>query len=530
MPTIDVFVEAFVLGVIAVASVKILLVIFQRRPLPLPPGPKGLPFLGNIADFPPEGELEWEHWLKHKDTYGPISSVTTFGTTFILIHSPELALELLEKRSANYSNRQMVELSSFAGFDKIVGFKQYGQTHRFMRKTLHTSIGTQSALTSYLPLHEKEVHRFLFRVLQEPDSLMNHLRTLTGAIILKMAYGYTVEPNKPDPLVDLADQALLHLGLSVAPSLVNLVPAFRYIPTWVPGTSWKKAIMGWRQHFDETREKPFIFTKRRLDEGSSEKSFLLDAFRNRGDTISPTNDDFILKWASVSMYLGGSDTTVHTLTSFFFTMALFPGVQRKAQEEIDQVIGTSRLPTFGDRDSLPYINAVLLEAWRWHTVVPMSIPHAANAEDVVNGFRIPKGAVILPNIWWFMHDPAVYPNPSEFDPSRYLGSDPAPDPTRHIFGYGRRICPGQALADSSVWLTIAQSLAVFNISRGLDESGREIDPITQYTPTSGMVSRVESFNVTIKPRSSQHEALVREVEKLHPWEASDAEEVQKIVI
>lgn len=80
-------------------------------------------------------------------------------------------------------------------------------------------------------------------------------------------------------------------------------------------------------------------------------------------------------------------------------MTLFPEVQRKAQEEIDRVIGTTRLPTFNDRDSLPYINAVLLEAWRWHPVIPMGLPHVAKVDDVVNGFCIPKGAIVLPNVW-----------------------------------------------------------------------------------------------------------------------------------
>ncbi|KAJ8120615.1 hypothetical protein ONZ43_g2722 [Nemania bipapillata] len=192
-------------------------------------------------------------------------------------------------------------------------------------------------------------------------------------------------------------------------------------------------------------------------------------------------------------------------------MTLFPEVQRKAQEEIDRVIGSSRLPTFSDRESLPYIDAVLQEAWRWHTVVPLSVPHTADRDDIVGGYYIPKGAAVFPNIWWFTHDPAVYPNPSEFDPSRYLGPNPAPDPINHIFGYGRRICP-----------------AVFNIGKGLDERGHEIEPTTK--PGPGILSRLEAFKATIKPRSPQHAHLIRQVEELYPWEVSNAEEVQKIVV
>lgn len=80
-------------------------------------------------------------------------------------------------------------------------------------------------------------------------------------------------------------------------------------------------------------------------------------------------------------------------------MSLHPEVQRKAREEIDRVIGSSRLPTYDDRDQLPYIQAVVTEAWRWHPVAPMGAPHVASVDNVINGYSIPKGAIILPNLW-----------------------------------------------------------------------------------------------------------------------------------
>jgi hypothetical protein len=76
-----------------------------KHRLSLPPGPKGLPLVGNITDLPPKGVPEWQHWIKHKDLYGPISSVTVFGQTIILIHDKDIVQELLEKRSAHFSSR-----------------------------------------------------------------------------------------------------------------------------------------------------------------------------------------------------------------------------------------------------------------------------------------------------------------------------------------------------------------------------------------------------------------------------------------
>lgn len=80
-------------------------------------------------------------------------------------------------------------------------------------------------------------------------------------------------------------------------------------------------------------------------------------------------------------------------------MAMYPDVQRQAQSELDRVIGQTRLPGFDDRDSLPYINALLKELTRWHVVAPTAIPHSALEDDEYNGYYIPKGSMIIPNLW-----------------------------------------------------------------------------------------------------------------------------------
>lgn len=80
-------------------------------------------------------------------------------------------------------------------------------------------------------------------------------------------------------------------------------------------------------------------------------------------------------------------------------MTLYPKVQRKAQEEIDQVVGNGRLPSFDDREALPYVNALALEATRWHQVAPLGVSHSNADDDIVNGYCIPKGSTIVTNVW-----------------------------------------------------------------------------------------------------------------------------------
>jgi len=146
-----------------------------------------------------------------------------------------------------------------------------------------------------------------------------------------------------------------------------------------------------------TAEEPYAFVQSQMQEKKAKTSFLSQAIESLGSDASM---EYINKWSAASMYLGGADTTVSSLMTFFLAMAVFPEVQKKAQEELDRVIGGDRLPITSDKSSLPYIEAVVKETHRWHPVGPMSIPHSCTQEDSISGYRIPKGAMILPNNWY----------------------------------------------------------------------------------------------------------------------------------
>jgi len=214
--------------------------------------------------------------------------------------------------------------------------------------------------------------------------------------------------------------------------------------------------------------------------------------------------------------------------TFFLAMTVFPEVQKKAQEELDRVIGSDRLPVSADRPNLPYIEAVMKETHRWHLVLPMGLPHSSVEEDVCRGYRIPKGAILLPNNWFFTHDPAVYPDPMIFRPERHIETPThkaEPDPRNFIFGYGRRICPGRHVADNALFITIAQSLAVFNIGKVI-ENGEVLEPEVKFEP--GAISHPLPYRCSIKPRSQRHADLIKAAEKDYPWEESDAKELENI--
>ena len=136
-----------------------------------------------------------------------------------------------------------------------------------------------------------------------------------------------------------------------------------------------------------------------------------------------------------------STQTVSAIQTFFLAMTLNPEIQEKAQEEIDRVIGTDRLPSAADRDDLPFSQAVTLETLRWHNVAPLGIPHRLIEDDVHEGYFLPKGTIVIANVWRMLHDPETYPDPLAFNPDRFVaspGHEPETDPRTMAFGFGRR--------------------------------------------------------------------------------------------
>ncbi|KAI0313059.1 cytochrome P450 [Amylostereum chailletii] len=186
-------------------------------------------------------------------------------------------------------------------------------------------------------------------------------------------------------------------------------------------------------------------------------------------------------------------------------MTMHPDILAKAQEEMDRVVGRDRLPDFGDRSSLPYLEAVILELYRWHAAVPLCVPHRSLNADHYRGYDIPANVMDIPNIWAMLRDEEFYPMPEVFNPDRFLNLSPEEadrmDPVKIIFGFGRRRCPGRYFALNNVWLSVASIVATFAISAPLDEKGAPIVPAGEFA--SGLVRHAKPFRCDIKPRSQR---------------------------
>lgn len=307
--------------------------------------------------------------------------------------------------------------------------------------------------------------------------------------------------------------------------LVDLIPWIRFLPRWLPGMKFKETAENWHRINHQVTDVPYAFIQDQMNNGIYVPSYVSRHIKQgtKDNTVEMDQDiEEAIKWTASSMYAAGADTTVAAISAFVLAMIMFPEVQRKAQNEIDTIIGSDphRLPELQDQDQLPYVSALVKETLRWFPITPMGVSHLTDDDINYGGYFIPKGSIILPATWWFQNDPQVYPNPSAFEPERFIAPRTEPDPAETVFGHGRRVCPGRVFASMSLFSTISRILAVFEIRRAVNKQGGAMEARRQFQP--GLISHPAEFPFDIVIRSTAHAKLVEEIEIRSPWESGDA--------
>lgn len=394
-----------------------------------------------------------------------------------------------------------------------LGLMPYGIWWRRHRRTFHHQFHP-NVVHKYHSTQVDTTRAFLRHLLESPDRFFEHVRYAFASTILKIGYGITVDNDEEAyELVKTGEIALSSLAEVGNPGsfLVDLFPAMKYIPSWFPGAGWKKKAEYWRTISHRFLKKPWSMSREQYKKGTAEycvATALIEKFPD--ESIEAAEAEEIARNTCAVAFGAGSDTTVSTVQSYFMAMALYPEVQKKAQEELDRVLG-GRLPEFSDRPNLPYVNAILKESMRWQLVTPLAVPHKASEADEYDGYHIPKDTIVIGNSWSILHDPQVYKDPFTYNPERFLKGGKIDrtirDPTVAFFGFGRRICPGRFFSENAMFILIAHILTVFDVRPDLDSNGEEIKINPEMT--NGLISYPEPFQCKITPRSSKAEQLIR---------------------
>ncbi|KIK87086.1 hypothetical protein PAXRUDRAFT_14451 [Paxillus rubicundulus Ve08.2h10] len=439
----------------------------SSRP-PLPPGPKPIPFLGNVLELNTEAPYRtYAEWSK---TYGDILYTRILNQEIIVLNSEGAAVELLERRSTKYSDRPFIATAGLFGWEWATALARYGPRLRQHRRLYHQSFHAGASM-SYRPRQLQAAYEMLARILDDPTHYAEHFDRFAATVVLSVTYGYDINGGEAfaKSLKHAAD-IFARVGNPESAALCAALPFVKKLPAWFPFMRFKYEAAECAKLAKDARNQSYAWVRQQVDEGTAKQSMVADAMDGLGDDTQDHQLVQAIKDSAATLYSGSVQTRGQTnamLLMFVYHMMHHPEVQVRAQVEIDRVVGTQRLPDFGDRPALPYIDALVRETLRCHPILPIAIPHATTEDDVYEGYRIPKGTTVMANIWAISQNEAKYPNPTAFLPERFLRSDGTlnDDNVPWIYGFGRRICPGRYVADASLWSAMVCILALFNIEK-----------------------------------------------------------------
>ncbi|KAJ7279289.1 cytochrome P450 [Mycena rebaudengoi] len=486
------------------------------REVGLPPGPPTLPFLGNLHIFPTEfTHYKFTEWARK---YGGIYSLKLGSGTMVVLTDAAAVKEIMDIRSATTSDRPPFHVADVVTGGLDMALARYNETWRTLRRVAH-AILTPQASARHLPIQQAEATQLLHDILCQPQSYYAHIRRYSNSVIMSVLHGkrsprYETPETTAFFKVQQEWSMLLETG-DTAP--IDFIPILKHIPARF--AKWKRDCAKIRKMARDLYFGLLDETKERLHAGQENGSYMEEVLRRQeefGMSREMTGSHlFILRITSLTLtfrYLGavliagGSDTTSAYIQSLLMALIAYPEAQKKAQEEVDRVVGEHRMPTLDDLEEMPYIRAMILEA------APLLIPHATIAQEEYKGYVIPKGSTIFVNTWGILHDPELYDDPESFIPDRYLltenGTKPGVDGSdlRHNLGFGR-ICPGFHLAQNSLNINAMNLVWAFNFETDTDSNGNpvKLDTFDYY---KGLLPIPRPFRCKITPRSAKKAEII----------------------
>ncbi|KAF1991601.1 cytochrome P450 [Aulographum hederae CBS 113979] len=489
-----------------------------RRERGLPPGPKTLPFIGNLHQLPTSRpQLQLTKWAQQ---YGGIYSLKLGSSTTIVLTSRHYVKELVDKRSSIYSSRPPSYVGDLMTEGDHLLLTPYGAKWRTQRKFVHQFFMESEVEGKYLGVVEAEAGLLVRELWEEGrgEGVMRAPKRFSNSIIMSLIYGIRT-PHWTTPHMTKLYALMEHWSevMSVGGSPpVEAFPFLHHLPERLLG-NWKSRANSVRAEMNALYSSLLTHVVERRRKSGSVGCFM-DQILDREKEWSRHELYFI----AGSVMEGGSDTSSSIILAFVHAMTRWPAVLRAAQKEMDEVVGEGRTPVWSDYSRLPYVAACVKETMRWRPVVALSFPHlmTADKDDEIDGYKIPKGSAVVINVYGIHRDPTRFPDPEVFDPDRWRGvtklaselaSASIEERDHYGYGAGRRICPGMHLAERNLWIAIAKIIWGCNIST-VGQKPEDVDVSSEKAYSAGFLVCADDFPCEVTCRSGERrKTLEREM-------------------
>ncbi|XP_037740329.1 cytochrome P450 2G1 isoform X1 [Chelonia mydas] len=483
-----------------------LIYLLVRRPSSrrghLPPGPAPLPFLGNALQLKAEGMVNSLRELR--DKYGPVFTVHLGPRRVVVLWGYEAVKEALEDQANEFSGR-----GKLAAFEEIVqGFGLLFSNGERWRQLRQFSLATLQDFGTGKRSVEERIQEEAQRLVEEfrktkglPFDPTFLLSRSASSVICSIVFGQHF---------DYADESFLDLLAKTNQVFVRLSSTwgqlyemFSWFMHFLPGAH--------KQIFRDLEDiNSFILERIKANQASLDRDNprnFIDCFllQMEKEILNPATEFHLrnLVMTAFNLFFVGTETVSSTLRYGLLILLKHPEVEEKMTQEIDRVVGRSRVPAVADRSRMPYTDAVIHEIQRFSDVIPMNLPHALTRDTHFRGYAIPKGTEVFPVLSSVLRDPSRFRDPERFDPGRFL------DEQGHFkaneafmpFSTGKRICLGQELARMELFIFLTAILQNFTLKSPVPPRDIELTP-----PASGFAHVPPCYQLCAVPRSGGSQA------------------------
>eukprot|EP00262_Sarcandra_glabra_P021511 TRINITY_DN915_c0_g1_i4.p1 TRINITY_DN915_c0_g1~~TRINITY_DN915_c0_g1_i4.p1 ORF type:complete len:508 (+),score=58.57 TRINITY_DN915_c0_g1_i4:229-1752(+) len=429
----------------------------------LPPGPPGLPILGNILSL---GNLPYRDLHKFAKEYGPIMYMRLGLVPTVIVSSPHAAEQFLKTYDLIFASRPFLEAAKYISYEcKGLSSTEYGPYWRNIRKVCTLELLSNLKIDSFKSMRREELG-LLIESLKDiakargVADLSAMVASLSADMTCRMVFGKKYLDNDID---ERGFKEVIQEGMKLAatPNIGDYVPFIGSLD--VQGLARRmKAIS---KVFDSFFEK-IIDEHIQANDKGHHRDFVdvMLSFMESGDRDFEFNRSNI-KAIMLDMLGGAMDTSATAVEWALSELFRHPHVMKKVQEELEKVVGMKRIVDESDLPYLEYLDMVVKESFRLHPVAPLLIPHKSTEDCTVNGFHIPKKSHIIINAWAIGRDPEWWPDAEKFSPERFIDTKidfKGRDFQFLPFGSGRRGCPGLQLGITVVRLILAQLVHCFD--------------------------------------------------------------------
>ncbi|KAJ4965656.1 hypothetical protein NE237_017505 [Protea cynaroides] len=442
-----------------------------RRKLPYPPGPKGLPIVGNMNMM---DQLSHRGLAKLAKVYGGLLHLRLGFLHMVVVSTPEMARQVLQVQDNIFSNRPANIAIRYLTYDRAdMAFAHYGPFWRQMRKICVMRLFSRKRAESWASVRD-EVDSMIRTVASkagQPVNIGKLVFSLTMNITYRAAFGSDILEGQEK-------------FVSILQEFSKLFGAFN----WADFIPWLGFVdpQGLHQRLVKARNSLDIFIDKIIDEHLTKKAtnsnldldtdmvddllaFYSDEAKKCGvsddlqASITFTRDN--IKAIIMDVMFGGTETVASAIEWSLAELMKSPEELKKVKQELTDVVGLEKRLEETDFEKLTYFRCALKETLRLHPPIPLLL-HETAEDAEVGGFAVPKGSRVVINAWAIGRDSNSWDDPDTFKPSRFLMNG-APDFKGSNFefvpfGSGRRSCPGMQLGLYALELAVGHLLHCFD--------------------------------------------------------------------